>query len=77
MPIGGNPAAIAAFVTRCGSLQAQAAAYGHADALYIARGGLMDMNGNYTAGVLEGVVHYQPEIRDWLMESPDEVHANG
>jgi hypothetical protein len=37
----------------------------------------MDMNGNYTAGVLEGVVHYQPEIRDWLMESPDEVHANG
>jgi hypothetical protein len=56
---------------------AQAAARGHADALYIARGGFMDMNGNYTAGVLEGVVHYQPELRSWLMENPDAVHANG
>jgi HAD superfamily hydrolase (TIGR01484 family) len=56
---------------------AQAAARGHADALYIARGGFMDMNGNYTAGVLEGVVHYQPELRNWLMENPDAVHANG
>jgi hypothetical protein len=56
---------------------AQAAAYGHTDALYIARGGFMDMNGNYTAGVLEGVAHYQPEIRNWLMESPGTVHANG
>jgi HAD superfamily hydrolase (TIGR01484 family) len=56
---------------------AQAAARGHADALYIAQGGFMDMNGNYTAGVLEGVVHYQPEIRNWLMENTDGVHANG
>jgi len=56
---------------------AQAAARGHADALYIARGGFMNMNGNYTAGVLEGVVHYQPELRSWLMENPDAVHANG
>lgn len=56
---------------------AQAAARGHADALYIARGGFMDMNGNYTAGVLEGVVHYQPELRDWLLENPDAVYANG
>ena len=56
---------------------AQAAARGHADALYIAQGGLMGMNGNYTAGVLEGVVHYHPEVRNWLLEKTDEVHANG
>ena len=54
----------------------QAATRGHADALYIARGDFMGMNGNYTAGVLEGVVHYQPEVRNWLLET-DEAHANG
>ncbi len=55
----------------------QATAQGHADALYIAQGGFMDMNGNYTAGVLEGVAHYKPEVRDWLIENNDTVHANG
>ena len=55
---------------------AQAEAQGHADALYIAQGGFMDMNGNYTAGVLEGVVYYQPEVRSWLMENSDTVPAN-
>ena len=54
----------------------QAAAQGHADALYIARGGFMGMNGNYTAGVLEGVIHYKPEIRNWLTESTGAVHAD-
>ncbi len=34
--------------------------------LYLARGGLLGMNGNYAAGVLEGMVHYLPEIEDWL-----------
>jgi HAD superfamily hydrolase (TIGR01484 family) len=56
---------------------AQARARGHADALYIAQGGLMDMNGNYTAGVLEGVVHYRPEVRDWLTEITTTVPDNG
>ncbi len=51
---------------------ARAAACGHADALYIARGNFMNMNGNYTAGVLEGVVHYQPEIRNWFTENANE-----
>jgi hypothetical protein len=53
-----------------------AEAQGHTDALYIAQGGFMDMNGNYTAGVLEGVVHYQPEVRNWLMENSEAVPAN-
>ena len=59
----------------CREALAQAATSGHADALYIAQGGFMEMNGNYTAGVLEGVVHYQPEVRNWLVET-NEAHAN-
>jgi len=55
---------------------AQAATRGHANALYIAQGNFMGMNGNYTAGVLEGVVHYQPEVRNWLLGT-NEAHANG
>jgi hypothetical protein len=26
------------------------------------------MNGNYTAGVLEGVVHYNPAAAGWLQQ---------
>jgi hypothetical protein len=37
---------------------------GQMDALYIARGGLLQMNGNYSAGILEGIVHYMPETRE-------------
>ncbi|CAG0998006.1 Mannosylfructose-phosphate phosphatase [Anaerolineales bacterium] len=40
------------------------------DALYIASGGYLGMNGNYSAGILEGVVHYWPEADAWLCE-PD------
>ena len=39
---------------------AQAAAAGNADALYIAHGGFLGMNGNYSAGILEGVDHFHP-----------------
>ena len=38
-----------------------AASAGHAAQLYIARGGYHGMNGNYSAGILEGVAHYYPE----------------
>ncbi len=37
---------------------------GQIDALYIARGGFLKMNGNYSAGILEGIVHYMPETRE-------------
>jgi hypothetical protein len=37
---------------------------GEIDALYIAKGGLLQMNGNYSAGILEGIVHYMPETRE-------------
>lgn len=39
---------------------------GHSQALYIATGGEAGMNGNYSAGILEGVAHYIPASRDWL-----------
>jgi len=34
---------------------------GQIDALYFAHGGFFGMNGNYSAGILEGVAHYMPE----------------
>ena len=36
--------------------------------LYCARGDVLDMNGNYAAGILEGVLHYHPEWAPWLKE---------
>lgn len=34
--------------------------------LYMAKGGFMGLNGNYTAGVLEGLAHFFPETVDWI-----------
>lgn len=39
---------------------------GRADRLYSAKGGWGRMNGNYAAGVIEGVVHFFPETASWL-----------
>lgn len=44
----------------------RAQANGFGDRLYLARGGLLGMNGNYSAGVLEGLVHFLPHTRAWL-----------
>lgn len=38
---------------------------GQSDNLYLALGGFRGMNGNYSAGVLEGLAHYFPETRNW------------
>lgn len=46
-----------------------AARQGHGDALYLARGGFLGMNGNYSAGILEGVGHYFPETIRWMQGS--------
>ncbi len=40
----------------------QAAAGGNSDRLYIARGRFQGMNGNYSAGILEGIAHYHPAL---------------
>jgi sucrose-6-phosphatase len=42
---------------------------GHPGSLYLARGGLLGMNGNYSAGVLEGLAHFLPHTRKWLEEA--------
>jgi len=44
----------------------QAHALGHSSQLYLACGGLLGMNGNYSAGVLEGIVHFIPQTEAWL-----------
>lgn len=41
---------------------AAAAEAGNQEQLYIAQGGYLGMNGNYSAGILEGVAHYHPEL---------------
>ncbi|MEW8013361.1 MAG: HAD-IIB family hydrolase [Candidatus Sedimenticola endophacoides] len=45
---------------------AEALRLGTGDALYCTRGGFRGMNGNYSAGILEGAAHFHP---GWL-ESP-------
>ncbi len=32
--------------------------------LYLAQGGFLGMNGNYSAGILEGIVHYHPRLKE-------------
>lgn len=39
---------------------------GLAAKLYFARGGFLGMNGNYAAGILEGLAHFRPECRAWM-----------
>jgi sucrose-6F-phosphate phosphohydrolase len=34
--------------------------------LYLAGGGLLGMNGNFSAGILEGFAHFFPELVDWI-----------
>ncbi len=39
---------------------------GASEKLYVAQGGFLQMNGNYSAGVLEGVAHFLPQTKSWL-----------
>jgi len=48
------------------SVKAEALARADAPTLYLASGGLLGMNGNYSAGIVEGVVHFIPATRAWL-----------
>ena len=44
-------------------------ACGAKDKLYLAEGGFLGMNGNYSAGVLEGVAYFFPEARKWIKDA--------
>jgi hypothetical protein len=41
-------------------------AKGLEERIYFAKGDFLGMNGNYCAGVLEGVAHFFPETRSWM-----------
>jgi len=39
--------------------------------LYVASGGFLNMNGNYGAGMLEGIAHYYPDTLAWFAQPTD------
>lgn len=39
---------------------------GRPETLYVAQGNFMGMNGNYSAGVLEGLAHFEPDVTPWI-----------
>ncbi|MCB1754012.1 MAG: HAD-IIB family hydrolase [Gammaproteobacteria bacterium] len=43
-------------------------------ALYLAHGDRYGMNGNYSAGILEGFAHYHPDFTDWFLDGADQQH---
>jgi len=45
---------------------ADARSSGNGEALYLAKGDYLGMNGNYSAGIIEGVAHYLPASSAWL-----------
>jgi len=47
---------------------------GNAQALYIARGGFLDMNGNYAAGILEGMAYFHPWAASWMQPEEGAHH---
>jgi sucrose-6F-phosphate phosphohydrolase len=40
---------------------------GLSGSLYLAQGGFLGMNGNYAAGVLEGLAHFVPATQEWMV----------
>lgn len=58
------------------AVRADAVAHADLAKLYLARGGLLGMNGNYGAGILEGVVHFIPATHDWLLAPEELAHAS-
>jgi sucrose-6-phosphatase len=39
---------------------------GNRPGLYLAQGDFLGMNGNYSAGILEGIAHFLPETQSWM-----------
>jgi len=50
----------------------QARKQGTMAAFYLAQGGFLGMNGNYSAGIVEGVAHYHPDIRVWMEQDHEQ-----
>lgn len=60
---------------RTGTADTASAAAAAQGRIYLARGAFMGMNGNYAAGVVEGVLHHCPGAAAWL-EAPGLTHLN-
>ena len=69
--VSGIPAVLVANATeevRRAAIEACTAS-GTEDALYLAHGGFLGMNGNYAAGMLEGLAHFHPRFIPWLADT--------
>jgi hypothetical protein len=53
-----------------GEVRQQAINEAPANSLYLARGNFMEMNGNYAAGLLEGIAHYLPGLIAAIADEP-------
>ena len=62
--VANSPADVQALARRL------AAEAGHADRLFVARGDFRGLNGNYSAGILEGVAHYHADTIAWMGFAP-------
>ena len=49
--------------------QIQMKEQGNTNSLYLAQGGFLGMNGNYSAGILEGIAYYHPNTQKWMKEN--------
>ncbi|MDX2255872.1 MAG: HAD-IIB family hydrolase [Pseudanabaenaceae cyanobacterium bins.39] len=45
------------------------------DYFYLAKGNFLGMNGNYSAGILEGIAHYYPSTKDWMSTTNERLMA--
>lgn len=48
--------------------QLQTQLQGNSQSFYLAKGGFLGMNGNYSAGILEGIAYYHPYTKQWMKE---------
>ena len=46
--------------------QLQTQLQGNTQSFYLAKGDFLGMNGNYSAGILEGIAYYHPDTKQWM-----------
>jgi sucrose-6-phosphatase len=50
---------------------------GTLSSLYLAQGDFLGLNGHYTAGILEGLAHFQPRTRAWIETELHRLQGTG
>lgn len=69
--ISGIRSVLVANATNEVRMEAIAGSASHEESLYLASGDTLGMNGCYSAGILEGVLHYFPEVGEWMKDTPE------